>query len=209
MTDRNSICVYCGSQNGKDALYLEAADTLGRAMASSGIDLVYGGGMKGIMGATARGVLEGGGRVTGIIPRFLIEKEAGTETALASLSEVIVTENMHERKHAMFERADAFVTLPGGIGTLEELVEILTWAQLGRHEKPICLANIGGFWNPLIDLLDHMQRARFIHTASRVKPLIVEQADAIVPAITAAWAALQSDDGQAGPDEDADTISRL
>lgn len=209
MTARKSICVYCGSQNGDDPRYVEAAATLGTAMAASGINLVYGGGMKGIMGATAKAVLEGGGHVTGIIPRFLVEKEAGSEAALAPLSEVIVTENMHERKHTMFERADAFVTLPGGIGTLEEVVEILTWAQLGRHDKPICLANIGGFWNPLIDLLDHMRQAQFIHTAAKVKPLIVDGSEGIVPAVTGAWEALSSAGN--GPDvpEDSDTISRL
>lgn len=177
---------------------------LGRSMAREGIGLVYGGGMKGIMGATAEAVLEGGGHVTGIIPRFLIEKEAGTEAALAPLSEVVVTEDMHERKHLMFERADAFVTLPGGIGTLEELIEILTWAQLGRHDKPVCVANIGGFWEPLIALLDHMRKARFIHTAGRVKPIIVEEAVEIVPAIAAAWEQGQTD--RAG---DRETIERM
>ena len=106
--------------------------------------LVYGGGTKGIMGAVADGALRAGGKVTGIIPRFLINKEA-TETALDRLDELVVTENMHERKHKMFEKSDAFVALPGGIGTVEEIVEIMTWAQLGHHRKPIVFANIEGF----------------------------------------------------------------
>ncbi|MAS04257.1 MAG: TIGR00730 family Rossman fold protein [Ahrensia sp.] len=180
-----SVCVYCGSSPGNDPAYLEAGKILGRSLGEAGLRLVYGGGTKGIMGAVAQGTMEAGGKVTGIIPRFLMNKEA-TEDALGQLDELVVTEDMHERKHRMFEESDAFVTLPGGIGTLEEVIEIMTWAQLGQHTKPIVLANINAFWNPLSTLLDHMGEAGFIHTAHRVRPLIVDAPEAIVPAILAA-----------------------
>lgn len=180
MSKLDSLCVYCGSQPGNHPHYMRAGETLGTAMADAGIRLVYGGGLHGVMGAVAKAVLAAGGEVTGIIPQFLITKEA-SETGLASLTEVIITEDMHERKHAMFERSDGFVTLPGGIGTLEEIVEILTWAQLGRHEKPVCLANIDGFWNPLLSLIDHMREAGFIHALHRIRPMVAEQAGDIVP----------------------------
>jgi uncharacterized protein (TIGR00730 family) len=180
-----SVCVYCGSQPGRGTHYREAGKALGLSIANHGLRLVYGGGTRGIMGAVADGVMSGGGSVTGIIPDFLMEKEA-TKHALGQLDELIVTEDMHARKHAMFERADAFVTLPGGIGTLEEIVEIMTWAQLGRHTKPMVLANIGGFWNPLITLMDHMADEGFLHTAHLVKPLVIDEIEAVVPAIIGA-----------------------
>lgn len=180
-----SVCVYCGSSPGNDPAYLEAGKILGRSIGEAGLRLVYGGGTKGIMGAVAQGTMEAGGKVTGIIPRFLMNKEA-TEKALGQLDELVVTEDMHERKHRMFEESDAFVTLPGGIGTLEEVIEIMTWAQLGQHTKPIVLANIKDFWNPLSTLLDHMRDAGFIHTAHRVRPLVIDTPEAIVPAILAA-----------------------
>jgi len=179
-----SVCVYCGSSPGNDPAYLQAGKTLGRSLGEAGLRLVYGGGTKGIMGAVAQGAMAAGGQVTGIIPRFLMNKEA-TETALGKLDELVVTEDMHERKHRMFEESDAFVTLPGGIGTLEEVIEIMTWAQLGQHTKPIVLANINGFWNPLSTLLDHMREAGFIHTGHRVRPLVIDTPEAIVPAILA------------------------
>jgi len=181
----SSVCVYCGSSPGNDPAYLKAGRTLGRAIGDAGLRLVYGGGTKGIMGAVAEGTMEADGKVTGIIPRFLMNKEA-TEKALGALDELVITEDMHERKHRMFEESDAFVTLPGGIGTLEEVIEIMTWAQLGRHTKPIVLANINGFWDPLSTLLDHMREAGFIHTGHRVRPLVVNTAEEIVPAILAA-----------------------
>ena len=140
------------------------------------------------MGAVARGTIEAGGKVTGIIPRFLMSKEA-TEAALGRLDELIVTENMHSRKHAMFEKSDAFVALPGGIGTLEEIVEVMTWAQLGRHRKPIVFANVGGFWDPMLALIDHMRAEGFVHTAHLVQPLVVEKPEAIVAAVLAEAAA--------------------
>ena len=185
MNTIRSICVYCGSSPGNNDLYLKAGHTLGRAIAQTGLQLVYGGGGKGIMGAVADGALRSGGKVTGIIPRFLMAKEA-TQAALQRLDEFIVTENMHERKHMMFEKSDAFVALPGGIGTVEEIIEIMTWAQLGHHRKPIVFANIGGFWNPMLALLDHMRAEGFIHTGHLVNPLVVDAAEAIVPAIMVA-----------------------
>ena len=180
-----SICVYCGSQPGRDPAYIAAGRALGKSIAAHGLRLVYGGGTKGIMGAVAAGVLSSGGQVTGIIPEFLVDMEA-TRHSLGQLDELIVTEDMHARKHKMFERSDAFVTLPGGIGTLEEIVEIMTWAQLGRHRKPIVFANVAGFWNPMLALIDHMRGEDFVHTAHLVQPVVVDDAAAIVPAILAA-----------------------
>ncbi|WP_152045436.1 LOG family protein [Aureimonas psammosilenae] len=182
MTSIRSICVYCGSSPGRDPEHLQAARILGTAMGENGIRLIYGGGTRGIMGAVSDAVLAAGGEVTGIIPRFLIDMEA-TERELKRLDELVVTEDMHERKHKMFERSDAFVALPGGIGTLEELVEIMTWGQLGRHSKPIAIANIAGFWNPFAKLLDHMRDEGFIHTAHQVRPLVIDRAEDIVPAL--------------------------
>ena len=173
-----SICVYCGSGKGNNPAYAAAAETLGRSMAKEGIALVYGGGGLGLMGEVARAVLAGGGHVTGIIPQFLSEKER----MLREVQELIVTEDMHERKQLMFTRSDAFVALPGGIGTLEELVEQLTWAQLGRHTKPIVLANIDNFWEPLLALLAHMRGEAFIRSGLDVRFVTVDRAEDIVPA---------------------------
>lgn len=183
-----SICVYCGSQSGNHTAYVEAARTLGTNMAESGLKLVYGGGGSGIMGEVARAVKTGGGKITGVIPEFLISKERGNLGANGGeLGEVIVTRDMHERKTRMFELSDAFVALPGGIGTLEEVVEIMTWAQLGRHARPIVFANVEGFWNPMIDLMAHMAESGFIHTASNLKPIVVNDPARIVNEIMKAW----------------------
>lgn len=181
----NSICVYCGSSPGRDEVYMSAGHALGRAIGESGLRLVYGGGTKGVMGAVAAGARESGAPITGIIPRFLMNREAN-ESDLSGLDDLIVTEDMHERKHAMFEQSDAFVALPGGIGTVEEIVEIMTWAQLGRHRKPIVLANIRGFWDPFLALMDHMKAEGFLHTAHLVQPIVTAEAAQAVPAIIAA-----------------------
>lgn len=191
MNTIRSVCVYCGSSSGRDETYIKAGHLLGRSIAKSGLRLIYGGGTKGIMGAVAEGALKAGGKVTGIIPRFLINREA-TETALNRLDELVITDNMHERKHRMFEKSDAFVALPGGIGTVEEIVEIMTWAQLGHHRKPIVFGNVGGFWDPMLALLDHMATEGFIHTAQRVKPLVVEDPEAIVAAIMVAGSSVDA-----------------
>lgn len=188
MNTIRSICVYCGSSPGRDGAYIEAGQQLGRSIARAGLRLIYGGGTKGIMGAVAQGTLKAGGKVMGIIPRFLMNKEA-TESALGRLDELVVTDNMHQRKHRMFEESDAFVALPGGIGTVEEIIEIMTWAQLGHHRKPIVFVNVRGFWDPMLALIDHMAAEGFIHTAHKVKPLVVDSPDAVVPAILAAASA--------------------
>jgi uncharacterized protein (TIGR00730 family) len=180
----NNICVFCGSGTGKSPAYAAAAQLLGRTMAEAGIGLVYGGGSLGLMGEVARSVLTHGGYVTGIIPGFLTERER----MLTDVNELIVTEDMHERKRLMFERSDAFVALPGGIGTLEELIEQLTWSQLGRHEKPIVVANIEGFWDPLKVLLEHMSAEAFIRQGLEVRFHVVDAAGAIVPAVADAIA---------------------
>lgn len=177
MSVLNNICVYCGSGSGLNPKFGEAAEQLGRRMAESGIGLVYGGGSLGLMGTVARSVLVHGGTVTGIIPRFLTERER----MLEDVQELIVTEDMHERKRLMFEKSDAFVALPGGLGTLEETVEMLTWAQLGRHAKPIALANIAGYWGPLNALLAHMRAETFIRPGLEVDYLVVDEIDEIIP----------------------------
>ena len=177
-----SICVYCGSQPGRDPDYVKAAETLGRSIAEHGLRLVYGGGTQGLMGTVGRSVKAHGGGVTGIIPEFLFGRE-NVKRDSEFIDDLIVTADMHERKHKMFERADAFVTLPGGIGTLEEIVEIMTWGQLGRHRKPMVLANVNGFWDPLSGLIAHMREEGFIHTGHLVRPLIVSDPADIVPAI--------------------------
>lgn len=184
MNTIRSVCVYCGSSTGSDPAYLEAGTALGRAIAQAGLRLVYGGGTKGVMGAVSEGALRAGGKVTGIIPQFLITREA-TKSELKRLDDLAVTDNMHQRKHMMFEKSDAFVALPGGLGTVEEIVEIMTWGQLGHHRKPIVFANILGFWDPFLAMLDHMREQGFIHSGNLVKPLVIDRAEAIVPAILA------------------------
>jgi len=185
MASLKTVCVYCGSGLGRDPAYAEAARLLGRALAAERLRLVYGGGSLGLMGEIARSALEAGGAVTGIIPSFLQEREA----MLEEVTELIVTADMHERKMLMFERADAFVALPGGVGTLEELIEQMTWAQLGRHGKPVLLANIEGFWRPLLDLLAHMREVGFLREGLDVNFLVAERAEEIVPMLKAAAAA--------------------
>jgi uncharacterized protein (TIGR00730 family) len=187
MTNMNKIktvCVYCGSGPGTDPRFVEAAVAFGKALAENGIRLVYGGGSIGLMGAVATSVLDHGGTVTGIIPGFLTARE----NALKRVQELIVTPDMHERKRLMFEHSDAFVALPGGIGTLEELVEQLTWQQLGRHTKPVLLANIEGFWEPLLALLAHMRETQFIRQSLAVDILKAERVEDILPRLQAAAA---------------------
>ena len=177
-----TICVYCGSGSGTDPAFVAAARQFGRILADNKIGLVYGGGSVGMMGELATAVLDHGGRVTGIIPEFLTARER----LLRESQEILITADMHERKRLMFERADAFVALPGGIGTLEELVEQLTWAQLGRHKKPILIANISGFWDPLCALIDHMRELRFIHNEGAINLLATNRVEDILPALTEA-----------------------
>jgi uncharacterized protein (TIGR00730 family) len=182
MSKIKTVCVYCGSGPGTDPRFVEAAIALGKNLAENGVRLVYGGGSLGLMGAVASSVLDHGGTVTGIIPDFLTLRE----NALKRVQEMIVTPDMHERKRLMFERSDAFVALPGGIGTLEELVEQLTWQQLGRHSKPILIANIAGFWEPLLGLLTHMRATQFIRPTLAIEILKAERVEDILPRLQAA-----------------------
>ncbi|RMG71353.1 MAG: TIGR00730 family Rossman fold protein [Bacteroidetes bacterium] len=157
------ICVFCGSNRGSHPDYTEAARQLGQLLAARGIRLVYGGGKVGLMGEIADAVLESGGEVTGVIPGFLQAKEVGHD----DLTEMIVVETMHTRKAIMAEQADGFIAMPGGFGTMDELCEILTWAQLGLHQRPIGLLNVRGYFQTLNTLFDHMVAERFLHQKNR------------------------------------------
>jgi uncharacterized protein (TIGR00730 family) len=196
MNKIKTVCVYCGSGSGNNGRFIEAASAFGRILAESGIRLVYGGGSTGLMGAIANGVLDHGGGVTGIIPEFLNTRER----MLTRVQELIVTPDMHERKRLMFERSDAFVALPGGVGTLEELVEQLTWQQLGRHSKPVLLANIDGFWEPLLALLTHMRATQFIRPGFPVEVLKAERVEDILPRLRAAAALVSEEAMQLAPE---------
>lgn len=149
MAKRPSICVFCGSSSNVAEVYLQSARDLGRILGEAGMDVVYGGGHVGLMGIVADSALEAGSRVTGIIPKFLDEWEVGHE----GLDELVVTETMHDRKHLMYDRADAFVTLPGGLGTFDETIEVITWTQLGLSKKPVILVNINDYWTRFLDLI--------------------------------------------------------
>ncbi len=188
MSKLTAICIYCGSGPGADPAFEGAAIELGRLLAREGIRLVYGGGSLGLMGASARACLAAGGKVTGIIPQFLVDKER----MLPDVTELIVTADMHERKRLMFERSDAFVALPGGIGTLEEVVEQMTWAQLGRHAKPIMLANVAGFWDPLVTLLHHMKENAFIRPGFDLSYGVAQSIDEILPKMRKRLAQLET-----------------
>jgi len=177
MSNINAVCVYCGSSPGTDPAFVEAARNFGKILAENGVRLVFGGGSIGLMGALADSLINHGGAATGVIPGFLTAQERPRRLA----QELIVTQDMHERKRIMFERADGFVALPGGLGTLEELVEQLTWAQLGRHKKPILIADINGYWDPLLTLLDHMRAVKFVPTTSPVHLLVAKRVEDILP----------------------------
>ena len=174
-----NICVYCGSANGTQPHFVKAAEDLGSRIGAAGHGLVYGGGDNGLMGKVARATLAAGGRVVGIIPDFLKNRES----MLHEAQELVVVPDMHTRKRMMFERADAFVALPGGVGTLEELVEQLTWVQLGRHTKPVVIADIGGFWRPLLSLFAHMRNSGFIRQEFELRYLVAERVADILPMI--------------------------
>ena len=167
----NTICVYCGSSPGRDPAYAAAAHAVGRLLAETGRTLVYGGGHVGLMGAVADAALAAGGKVIGVIPRALEEKELAHD----GLTELRVVGSMHERKAIMADLADGFLALPGGLGTLEELFETWTWGQLGLHAKPYGLLNVAGFYDPLLALVDHMVDERFVGPAHR-ELLLVDSA---------------------------------
>jgi uncharacterized protein (TIGR00730 family) len=173
------VCVYCGSSEGADPRYRAAARELGAGLAARGIELIYGGGRNGLMGAVADAALAGGGRVTGIIPVHLEHREV----AHRGISELVVVTDMHQRKRVMAERADAFAVLPGGVGTLDETIEILSWRQLGLHDKPLLMVDIAGYWAPLAELFEHIVTSRF---AAPLVPALVS----FVPDVAALFAAL-------------------
>ena len=197
MSDIRKVCVYCGSSPGTDPAYVKAAQEFGRILAEAKVGLIYGGGAVGIMGELAAAVTKHNGQVNGIIPEFLMAREH----ALQQTQGLIVTRDMHERKRRMFEMADAFVALPGGVGTLEEIVEQMTWAQLGRHKKPILLANIKGFWQPLCALLDHMKALEFIRGDLSFDLLVADKVADILPMLHNAAMAVPDDAKKLTPEE--------
>ncbi|NQV82699.1 MAG: TIGR00730 family Rossman fold protein [Rhodospirillales bacterium] len=181
MTKISSLCVFCGSKNGTDPAHKAQARRLGALMAEGGITLVYGGGRIGLMGVVADAVLAGGGQVIGVIPEFLKDMEVGND----SVSEQIVTDSMHERKTRMFELSDGFVVLPGGLGTLDETLEIITWKQLRLHSKPIVVLNSGGYWSAFQDLIRRTIDGDFAHPAVEDLFTLVGTADDVLPALAA------------------------
>lgn len=169
-----SICVYCGSNFNGDSNLLKAIEDFAKTMATQNITLIFGGGSVGVMGVLANEILKSGGKAIGIIPQFLMDKEVGH----TGLTELIITENMHQRKQKMIDLAEGFVILPGGFGTLEELFEVLTWLQLGLHGKPIGVLNIDGFYDPLFAQMDLMVKNKFVKQINR--DLVFNETDAEV-----------------------------
>tara|TARA_E500000318_G_scaffold49001_4_gene46067 strand:+ start:1818 stop:2402 length:585 start_codon:yes stop_codon:yes gene_type:complete len=182
MKEKKSICVFCGSSGRVDEAYRQAATQFGTLVGEKGYDLVYGGGHVGLMGITADAALAAGASVLGVIPKFLQDYEVGHD----GLNELIVTDNMHDRKRIMYERSDAFVILPGGLGTMDETFEVVTWTQLGLSAKPVVIANIDGFWDPLIALVDHLVQTGFARDENRSILQIADNVGDIFPKIAAA-----------------------
>lgn len=182
MTTISSLCVFCGSRKGTDAAFVDAAQTLGQIMASMGVRLVYGGGDIGLMSVVARAVLSHGGHVTGVIPEFLQAYEVGDP----GCDTVIVTASMHDRKRIMFERADGFVVLPGGLGTLDEMIEVITWKQLQQHAKPIVLVDVNGYWSAWRALIERVVEAGFGHHKVTELFTVVDRVEEVFPALAAA-----------------------
>jgi len=173
------LCVFCGSSSGRDPVYMETARLLGETLARNGIELVYGGASVGLMGAVANAVLAEGGRVTGVMPQALVDKEI----AHTGLSDLRVVGSMHERKALMAELSDGFIALPGGLGTFEELFEVWTWAQLGYHKKPCALLNVAGFYDRLADFLDNVVERGFVKPVHRAMLIVKDEPSALVDAI--------------------------
>jgi uncharacterized protein (TIGR00730 family) len=176
MTGVKRVCVYCGSSGRVAERFKDAARRTGRLLAQSSIELIYGGGRIGLMGLAADAALAAGGRVVGIIPDFLHEREL----THSRLSELVVVGSMHERKQRMFERADAFAILPGGLGTLDEAFECITWRQLGLHDKPIVIVDVEGYWQPLLALLDHVIATGFAHAKIRNAVEVVKSPEELI-----------------------------
>lgn len=173
-----SICVFCGSRSGNNSAFTEAAEALGSTLARSSITLVYGGGNVGLMGVVANAALEAGGDVIGVMPKALVEREISHDT----LTKLHVVGSMHERKALMAELSEGFIALPGGTGTLEEFFEILTWAQLGEHQKPCGLLNVAGYYDPLLTVFDHMVERGFVSPEHRKLVLVRSDPDAMLDA---------------------------
>ena len=180
LTEIRSLCVYCGSWSGIDPSLEEFARDFGSACAARGIEVIYGGGGIGLMGTVAEAALTAGGRVVGIMPRSLLE----AEPPFSNVTELVIVDSMHERKRQMFDRADGFVVLPGGLGTLDETIEMITWRQLGFHEKPIVLANVRGHWNPLLALFDHVVATGFAQPDSHSLYTVADSVDGIFERLT-------------------------
>jgi len=180
---QRSVCVFCASSNGAEPIFLEEAKALGRSIAGRGWQLVYGGADVGLMGALADAALSDGGAVTGVIPRALADREI----AHRGLTQLIEVGSMHERKAEMARRADAFLVLPGGLGTLDELCEILTWALLGIHDKPVVLINIAGYWDAFLGMLDAAVAAGFLRSPHRALSLVTPDANAACDAVARLW----------------------
>lgn len=178
MAEIKTVCVFCGSSPGRDGRFIDDARAFGTLLGKEKIGLVFGGGGVGLMGAVARSARDAGAEVTGIIPTFLVNRE---RPEAAHSTKTIVTKDMHERKHKMFELADAFVALPGGIGTLEEMIEQLTWIQLGQHQKPLLILNSEGFWNPLLTLLENFRDMGFVGQHAIDNLLVAERVGDILP----------------------------
>ncbi|KLK92000.1 LOG family protein [Microvirga vignae] len=173
------LCVFCGSNEGQDPVYMEAARLLGETLARNGIELVYGGASVGLMGAVADAVLGNGGHVIGVMPQALVDKEI----AHTGLSDLRVVGSMHERKALMAELSDGFIALPGGLGTFEELFEVWTWAQLGYHRKPCALLNVSGFYDKLAHFLDDVVERGFVKTVHRAMLIVKDEPAALIDAI--------------------------
>ena len=176
------LCIYCGSNPGVRAEYSAAAQAMGRGCAERGITVVYGGGKVGIMGTVADAALAAGGKVIGVIPRSMVAQERGHE----GVTELIVVESMHERKRRMAELADGFVALPGGIGTLEEIIEIFTWLKLGYHAKPVGLLNTAGYYTPLLQFLEHMRHEAFLSLNDHEQLIVAGEVDQMMESMGAA-----------------------
>ena len=179
MNELNNICVFCGSSSGNDNRYAAQAVALGKAMVETNMNLIYGGGNIGLMGIIANTVLDLGGKVTGVLPHFLNRKEVGH----VALSELILVDSMHERKQKMSELSDAFIAMPGGFGTLEEIAEMLTWSQLGLNRKPLAFYNVKEFYNPLIQQFDQMVNTGFLKPQNRALAIVEEQPDELLKAL--------------------------
>lgn len=184
----HSLCVFCGSRTGSDSVFATAAEQLGRTLAERGVRLVYGGGSIGLMGVVMNAVLDHGGEATGVIPEFLMQREVGNPT----LTELVVVDSMHERKQRMFELADAFAVLPGGIGTLDEAIEIITWKQLGLHAKPVAVLDVGGYWSAFETLIDQVIERGFADAGIRGLYSVADDAESLLARLETGMQAAQA-----------------